>query len=141
RIRRSEETLLNAEKFSSLAFLYGRPYSQEEMNRAWKRLLFDHFHDIIPGSGIAVNYLDAKRNLEDVQRAGNEIIDASLHEIAARVNTRGNGVPIMVFNSLSWPRAEMIEVEVQLPTQARQISVVDSAGKPAESQLLSIDKE
>jgi alpha-mannosidase len=141
RIRRSEETLLNAEKFSSLAFLYGRPYSQEEMNRAWKRLLFDHFHDIMPGSGIAVNYLDAKRNLEDVRRAGNEIIDSSLHEIAARVNTQGNGVPILVFNSLSWPRAEMIEVDVQLPTQARQISVVDSAGKPAASQLLSIDKE
>jgi alpha-mannosidase len=145
RIRRSEETLLNAEKFSSLAFLYGRPYSQEEMNRAWKRLLFDHFHDIMPGSGIAVNYLDAKRNLEDVRRAGNEIIDGSLQEIAARVNTQEQeqrqGVPILVFNSLSWPRTETIEVEAQLPTQARQITVVDSAGKPAESQLLSIDKE
>jgi alpha-mannosidase len=141
RIRRSEETLLNAEKFSSLAFLYGCPYSQEEINRAWKRLLFDHFHDIMPGSGIAVNYLDAKRNLEDVRRAGNEIIDGSLHEIAVRVNTQGQGVPVLVFNSLSWPRSEVIEVGVQLPAQARQIQVVDSAGKPAESQLLSIDKE
>jgi alpha-mannosidase len=141
RIRRSEETLLDAEKFSALAFLYGRPYSQEEMNRAWKRLLFDHFHDIMPGSGIAVNYLDAKRNLEDVRRAGNEILDGSFHEIAARVNTQGEGVPIMVFNSLAWPRTEMIEVEAQLPAQARQIQIVDAAGKPAESQLLSIDKE
>ncbi len=141
RIRRSEETLLNAEKFSSFAFLYGRSYSQEEMNRAWKRLLFDHFHDIMPGSGIAVNYLDAKRNLEDVRRAGNEVIDGSLDEIAAHVNTQGEGVPILVFNSLSWPRTEMIEVEAQLPTRARQILVVDSAGKPAESQLLSIDEE
>ena len=33
------------------------------MNRAWKRLLFDDFHDIMPGSGIGVNYLDARRNL------------------------------------------------------------------------------
>ncbi len=141
RIRRSEETLLNAEKFSSLALLYGRPYSQEEMNRAWKRLLFDHFHDIMPGSGIAVNYLDAKRNLEDVRRAGKEIIDGSLHEIAARVNTQREGVPVLVFNSLSWPRTEVIEVEAQLPVQVRQIRVIDSAGKPADSQLLSVDKE
>jgi alpha-mannosidase len=141
RIRRTEETLLNAEEFSSLAFLYGRPYSQEEMSLAWKGLLFDHFHDIMPGSGIAVNYLDAKRNLEDVRRAGNEIIDSSFHEIAARVNTQGQGAPVLVFNSLSWSRTEVIEVEVQLPAQARQIEVVDSTGKPAESQLLSIDKE
>jgi alpha-mannosidase len=141
RIRRSEETLLNAETFSSLAFLFGRPYAQEEMNRAWKRLLFDHFHDIMPGSGIAVNYLDAKRNLEDVRRAGAEIIDGSFREIASHVNTQGNGVPVLVFNSLSWPRQEVIEMEAQLPAPAGQISVVDSAGKAAEFQLLSIDKE
>jgi alpha-mannosidase len=141
RIRRTEETLLSAEKFSSLASLYGRPYSQEEMNRAWKRLLFDHFHDIMPGSGIAVNYLDAKRNLEDVRRVGDEIIDGSLHGIAARVNTQQLGVPVMVFNSLSWPRREVMEIETQLPTPAREISVLDSTGKPAESQLLSINQE
>jgi alpha-mannosidase len=141
RIRRTEETLLNAEKVSSLALLYGHRYSQEEMNRAWKRLLFDHFHDIMPGSGIAVNYLDAQRNLEDVRRVGNEIIDGSLHEIAARVNTQQPGVPVMVFNSLSWPRKEVIEIETQLPAPAREISVLDSARKPAEAQLLSIDQE
>ena len=141
RIRRTEETLLNAEKLSSLAFLYGHPYAQEEMNRAWKRLLFDHFHDIMPGSGIAVNYLDAKRNLEDVRRVGNEIVDGSLREIAARVNTQQPGVPVIVFNSLSWPRKEVIEVETQLPAPAREISVLDSTGKPAESQLLSFDQD
>src|SRR5271169_840355 len=73
RIRRSEELLLDAETFSSLASLYGRRYPQEEFELAWKNLLFDHFHDIMPGSGIAVNYLEAKRNLEDVGRAGREV--------------------------------------------------------------------
>jgi alpha-mannosidase len=141
RIRQSEETLLNAEKFSSLALLYGQEYPQDEMERAWKRLLFDHFHDIMPGSGIAVNYLDAKRNLEDVRRAGNDIIQGSLHEIAVRVNTQADGVPVLVFNSLSWPRDEVIEVEAQLPGAAHQIQVFDSSGQPAESQLLSLDPE
>ena len=140
RIRQSEETLLNAEKFSSLALLYGQEYPQDEMERAWKRLLFDHFHDIMPGSGIAVNYLDAKRNLEDVRRTGNDIIHASLQEIADRVNTQAKGVPILVFNSLSWPRTEVIEVNVQLPGAARTIQVIDSSGRTAESQILSLDR-
>jgi alpha-mannosidase len=141
RIRRSEETLLNAEVLSSLAFLYGRSYPQEEMKQAWKRLLFDHFHDIMPGSGIAVNYLDARRNLEDVQRAGREAIRASLGEIGTRVDTRGVGVPVLIFNTLSWPRTGVIELEAQLPEAAPQVSVVDSKGKPADSQLLSLDPE
>jgi alpha-mannosidase len=141
RIRRSEEAMLNAEEFASLATLYGRPYPQDELELAWKNLLFDHFHDIMPGSGIAVNYLDAKRNLEDVGRLANEVAHGALKEIAAHVNTQGEGVPVMVFNSLSWPRSEVIDLEAQLPAPAQQIEVVDSAGKPAQSQLLSLDAE
>ena len=139
RIRRSEEAVLNAEEFASLASLYGRIYPDDELHLAWKNLLFDHFHDIMPGSGIAVNYLDAKRNLEDVQRMGHEISDAALKEIVAHVNTEGNGVPIVIFNSLSWPRTEIIEVEVQLPGPAKYVEVVNSAGKRAPSQLLAMD--
>ena len=91
RIRRAEENVLNAEKFASLASLYGRAYPQDGMEQTWKHLLFDHFHDIMPGSGIAVNYLDAKRNLENVDRAANDVTIGSLREIAAHVNTRAMG--------------------------------------------------
>jgi len=107
RIRRNEELLLNAEKFSSLAMLYGRPYPSEEFEQAWKNLLFDHFHDIMPGSGIAVNYLEAKRNLEDVSRAGREMMEGALGDISSHINTQGGGVPVVVFNPLSWPRSEV----------------------------------
>ncbi len=139
RIRRAEETVLNAEKFASLASLYSKPYPQDDMELTWKSLLFDHFHDIMPGSGIAVNYLDAKRNLENVDRAANQVIRGSLQELAAHVNTEGEGVPVMLFNSLSWPRTGVTEIEAQLPAPAQQIEVVDSKGKPADSQLLSLD--
>jgi alpha-mannosidase len=47
----------------------------------------------------------------------------------------------LVFNSLSWPRTEVIEAELQMPNSARQIQVVDSRGKPVESELLSMDAE
>ena len=141
RIRRAEELMLNAEKFSSLATLNGRPYPREGMEEAWKDLLFDHFHDIMPGSGIAVNYLEAKRNLENVDRFAADAVHASLREIAAHVDTEGDGVPVMVFNSLSWPRTDMVEAEAQLPAAAQAIEVVDSKGKPAESELLSIDPD
>jgi len=141
RIRRSEELLLNAEKFSSIAMLYSHSYPNQEFEQAWKNLLFDHFHDIMPGSGIAVNYLEAKRNLEDVGRAGREITNGALEEISAHINTQGAGVPIVVFNSLSWPRSEVIETEAQLPSPARQVEVVDASGKLVQSRLLAMDPQ
>jgi len=141
RIRRAEELVLNAEKFASVASLFGRPYPQDEMEQAWKNLLFDHFHDIMPGSGIAVNYLDAKRNLENVDRAANEVTFGSLREIAAHVNTQGEGSPVMLFNSLSWPRTEVVQVEAQLPGPTKEIEVADAKGKLVASQLLSMDAE
>jgi alpha-mannosidase len=157
RIRFAEENVLNAEKFASLASLYGRSYPQDGMELTWKNLLFDHFHDIMPGSGIAVNYLDAKRNLEDVDRSAHIVTMGSLREIAAHVNTEAEsipsakvrevaarhtameGVPVMVFNSLSWPRTDVTELEAQLPAPAEHISAMDSKGKAADTQLLSLD--
>jgi len=139
RIRHDEELMLDAEKYASLASLFGRAYAQDQFEVAWKNLLFDHFHDVMPGSGIAVNYLDAKRNLEDVARSATEITDAALDEILAHVKTDGDGVAVVVFNSLSWPRKEVIETEVQLSSPAKQVEVVDAAGRRVESQLLAMD--
>jgi len=139
RIRHDEELMLDAEKYASVASLFGRPYAQDQFGLAWKNLLFDHFHDVMPGSGIAVNYLDAKRNLEDVARSANELTHAALDEILAHINTQGDGVPVVILNSLSWPRVEVIEVEVQLPGPTKQIEVVDAAGQRVESQLLALD--
>ena len=139
RIRRDEELMLDAEKYASVASLLGRPYAQDQLELAWKNLLFDHFHDVMPGSGIAVNYLDAKRNLEDVARSAKEVTNGAVDEILAHVNTQGDGEPVVMFNSLAWPRTEVVEVEVQLPGRARQVEVVDATGHRFESQLLAMD--
>jgi alpha-mannosidase len=70
-----------------------------------------------------------------------EIIDRSLAEILAHINTQGDGVPVVVFNSLSWARTEVIEVEAQLAGPTKQIEVVDSEGQVAKSELISIEPE
>src|SRR5262249_54514748 len=118
RIRQTEEILLDAEKFASIAQLFGRSYPHEEFTSAWKALLFHQFHDIMPGSGIAVNYLDARRDLAVAENTGNSIQSHSVHEISAHINTQQTGTPIVVYNSMSWPRTEVVEAEAQLPAPA-----------------------
>jgi alpha-mannosidase len=141
-IRQSEELLLNAEKFSSLAMLDGQPYAQEELQNDWKKVLFDQFHDIMPGSGIAINYVDVSRDLGVVGLSGNKILDSSLKTLTARVNTEGEGVPVVLFNPLSWARTDVTEAEAQLPSKfvpQGGIEVRDSAGTVLPSFVFSRD--
>jgi alpha-mannosidase len=142
RIRQSEELLLNAEKFSSLAMLDGQPYAQEELENDWKKVLFDQFHDIMPGSGIAINYVDAARDLGVVRLSGNKILYSSLKTLTARVNTEGEGIPVVLFNPLSWARTDITEAEAQFPSKLVPqggIEVRNSAGTVLPSSIFSRD--
>ncbi len=130
RIRRTEELLLNAEKFSSLAG------TAAPLDQAWKRLLFDQFHDIMPGSGIAQNYEDARLNLEDVGRMGGEALNGALENIAERVDTSSvGGDPVVVFNPMAWPRTDIVEVQLP-PSAGHDGFVLDAAGKASVAQVL-----
>jgi alpha-mannosidase len=51
-MRDSEEEVLNAEKYSSLAWLFGAKYPADELTEDWKKVLFNQFHDLAAGSGI-----------------------------------------------------------------------------------------
>ena len=66
--RKSEVALLDAEKLASIGTLFGQPYPQAGFDDSWKKVLFNQFHDILPGSGIGINYVDAARKYAEVQR-------------------------------------------------------------------------
>jgi alpha-mannosidase len=139
-IRHNEEQLLTAEKFSALSFLESRhPYSNVDFEGIWKKVLFDNFHDIMPGSGVSNNYVDALRNLNEASLASEKILDGSLDSLAERVDTTGRGVPVVVFNPLSWERTEPVTVEVHTPPSGQQIEATDATGNPLISQVLSTD--
>src|SRR5262249_14407121 len=138
-IRQSEELLQNAEKFASLSFLNNRSYPQGEFEESWRKVLFDHFHDVMPGSGIAVNYVDAARNLGEVELEGEKILHGALGDLVARVDTRGAGIPVIIFNPLSWERSEPVVIEAQLPAPSERVEVQDSSGAPLFSQIISTD--
>ena len=57
--RRAEQGLHDAE-FLSVA--RGGEYPREELERLWKLLLLQQFHDILPGSSIRLVYEDAERD-------------------------------------------------------------------------------
>ena len=139
-MRNSEEWVLDAEKYASLAWLDGQPYPADRLTDAWKHVLFNQFHDLAAGSGIGVIYKDAQKDYDQVRWATNEISSKALGTLMARVNTQGAaGVPVMVFNSLGWERGGVAEVSVQMPEAASGVTLLDDKGSVVASQVVSSD--
>ncbi|AXC11693.1 Alpha-mannosidase [Acidisarcina polymorpha] len=137
-MRESEEWLLNAEKYSSLAWLDGRPYPAAELTDAWKQVLFNQFHDLAAGSGIGIIYKEAQRDYDRVRWTANETSHGALETLEAKVDTRTKaGVPVFVFNSLAWERSGEVAVDVELPSSAESLSVLDNHGKVLPSKVIS----
>jgi len=117
-MRTAEEEMLNAEKFSSLAWLYGAKYPSDELTEDWKKVLFNQFHDLAAGSGIAAIYKDAQKDYDWV-RMSTDGFDANASQtIAEHVNTSGDGIPVLFYNPLGWKRSGSGTVKVQGPKEA-----------------------
>jgi len=127
-MRESEEWMLNAEKYASLAWLNGSAYPHAELNDAWKKVLFNQFHDLAAGSGIGVIYKDAQNDYDEIRRSTNEVSAAALHTLQAEIDTHGDaGVPVVIFNPLAWNRSGIVSVEVEMPAAIPQnVYVLDA---------------
>ncbi|MEG4602980.1 alpha-mannosidase [Microcoleus sp. F6_B3] len=113
--RHCEELLYQAELLSSLATICtGAVYPKSELESAWKQILFNQFHDILPGSAIAQVYADANLAFAEVDRTCREILLKSLDAISAQISLPNppapDAQPILIFNTLNWSRSEVVAV-------------------------------
>lgn len=101
--RKSELALREAEMWGSIAMLRGAEYPLSRMDAAWKKLLLNQFHDILPGSSIAKVYEDARRDHAWILSEAESVKKEAMSHLV-----QGNGVT--VFNSLSFDRTEIISL-------------------------------
>ncbi|HUJ33464.1 MAG TPA: glycoside hydrolase family 38 C-terminal domain-containing protein [Candidatus Acidoferrum sp.] len=140
-MREAEEEMLNAENISSLAWVDGASYPGDRLNEAWKKVLFNQFHDLAAGSGIGVIYKDAQRDYDVVRWTASGASIRAFHRIASEIDTKASpGVPVIVWNPLAWERTDLVEADVQLPEAAKnEIAVLDAKGNALPMQILSSD--
>jgi alpha-mannosidase len=78
-----------AEQVAALAGrLAGRPYPAEMLERVWRDVCFSHFHDILPGSGVAATRRYNDGMFQRLAAATSLIRVNSLRAAAARIDTR-----------------------------------------------------
>ena len=137
--RQAEQLLLNAEKMSELAvfFDYRDYYPNRDITEAWKIALLDQAHDLAAGSGIGPIYADAARQYQEVFERGHRALNFSLQNLGLQLDTRGEGVPVVVYNPQSWDRSDLVITEVSaFSLPSRMVAVhgeEDSSGAGAEA--------
>lgn len=133
----SEIRLLVAEKFSSIAMiLKGTSYPQTELNSAWENVLFNQFHDIIGGSIVSSAQEFSHKLYKKAIKIGGEVLNASLKDISSMIDTSDSELNIIVFNSLSWNRTDLVNVELEIPEKWNSIRLLDPEGREISIQII-----
>ena len=113
KLREEEMLSVFAEK------LFDKPYNREEFLKAWKIVLCEQFHDILPGSSIHEVYEDSH---EEYERALKYIEEATKAAKASFVTEKENAFTL--FNQANWERDSIVKI----PAGAEAYEYTDSEG-------------
>ncbi|QGA82234.1 glycoside hydrolase family 38 C-terminal domain-containing protein [Halomicrobium sp. LC1Hm] len=109
--RKGEYALREAELWCSLALATTDfDYPHERLQDAWKVLLFNQFHDILPGSSQTDVYADADR---DYERVFETAADARAAALDALLGEPADGDRLAVTNPLSWAHESVATVPAE----------------------------
>ena len=105
--RQLEVLLGTVECLRAIAAIEGyRDYPQQPLTDAWRQLLTNQFHDILPGTAIPEVFCDADRADATVR----EICEQQLAPLLPEASAPSDRC-ICLWNSLNWPRSQLTTVK------------------------------
>ena len=131
--RKNELLLREAEIWSTLAQAQGATVDSRSLQAAWETLLLLQFHDILPGSSIGEVYTEAAVSHAHIERDSRQVRDQA---IAALTSPSNEEIRLAVFNSLSWPRSDVVTATVRNLT-AEHAGIVQPDGQTVPAQIVA----
>ena len=128
--RRAQNALLTAERWAAVtATTDGLTYPREQLEHAWKQVLFNQFHDILPGSAIEHAYEDARDQLGEAVSIAKRITVLAHNNIARQIDIpfEDGSQPVVVFNPHPWPVGT--DVVIHYGWAPGPVHVVDDEGR------------
>lgn len=109
-------------------------YPRADLERAWKQVLFNQFHDVLPGSAIEPGYDDARDQLGEALAISKRIITRAHNLIAQQIaiDAEQDTEPVVVFNPHPW--AVIADLHINYGHQPNGAHVVDANGEPTSHQ-------
>lgn len=128
--RRGEYLMRNAE---ILNVLCGGEYPYETIEKAWKLLLINQFHDILPGTSIHEVFENCREEYKEMKKLGKSVVRSAFTQLNSTINAPENA--IVVWNLTNWEQSGVVKAEI--PFGAKYIT--DSKGNIMPSSLTEKD--
>ncbi|MBN2090799.1 alpha-mannosidase [candidate division KSB1 bacterium] len=137
RNRDCENLLLTAEKFATIGAAFQRKplFPRVDFREAWKLVLKNQFHDILPGTSVGDVFDDALVEYEQVGKEGNRLLQFGLEIIGSRIDTRGAGIPLVVYNPHSWTRTDVVKAQIRFIERPNDFVIRDYQGNEVLYQI------
>jgi alpha-mannosidase len=103
---RKSEFLLHDVEFLSTITRSDIQYPRREIDLLWQILLLNQFHDILPGSSIALVYQDSAKDFERLKSEGERLRAAALGGIVHSSSDPNDVAPV---NTIGFSRSEVAE--------------------------------
>ncbi|CAL4203420.1 unnamed protein product, partial [Meganyctiphanes norvegica] len=93
------------------------PGSLSELDPAWKKVLLNQFHDVLPGSGIGIIYPEATTQYAEAIKVADEVWQQ------AADNLFGNdaNTSVVMVNTLQWERSEVVTMQALTDNKSQGI--------------------
>lgn len=135
--RSSGRLLPAAEKMASIRSILAENwnlYPQDKLTKAWESAIYpDHGWGGKHGDITDQTFLD---HFREADRVANAVINESTEDIAGQIGHTVKGIPLVIFNSLSWERTDPVEIRLNIPDRSlKGMSLLDESGKAVVFQV------
>lgn len=87
-----------------------KAYPELELERLWKIMLLNQFHDVLPGTSIEDVHREASFYYKEVIKGAAGLMDTAVRRLFGVPEGRGEEEELVLVNVLSWQRTELIRV-------------------------------
>ncbi|MEO7716018.1 MAG: glycoside hydrolase family 38 C-terminal domain-containing protein [Capsulimonas sp.] len=139
RWNRKNEVLADAAERASVAadWLGGAPYDKARLTDAWLRFLPGQFHDLMAGTALPQSFSYAWNDQIIAMNEFAGVLKQSAGGVARAMDTRAQGVPIVVYNPLSIARQDIVSASVAFPGAApAAVRVFGPDGREVPAQVV-----
>ncbi|XP_053933839.1 alpha-mannosidase 2C1 [Cuculus canorus] len=130
--RECERILHDVEVLSALAVARGSTfqYPASQLQRLWRLLMLNQFHDVLPGSCIQLVVEDALRYYAEIRRAGAQLQEEAVQSLCRELlqPKAESAESTLVLNTLPWERTEVISRTGPAGTDSLALVTVPSMG-------------
>jgi alpha-mannosidase len=139
--READILLPDAEKFSAInSLLEGnfRNYDEQKFSEAWEAKIYpDHGWG---GKGGEITDRLFLSKFVKSRTDASALLDGSLQRIASKVDFKGKGIPLVVFNGLNWKRDDPVSFSLSFSKgEAHGIKLSDCQKYPVDNQLSGLE--